>query len=202
MIMGAPLDTPPTLNVNTVFRAPDRHSAIQQVKFVPTSPHPLAKPLAPGENIIEWRFDHAWKCDGVWLRSSAFHLFKYSGKKATLRLTVDVICSVEHHKHCPTLGDNDCNARIAIVKPDGSKMTFYNSEHESGGALFLIHRRGNYKKKVSSLPVIEFEITEGAYALSLDFKSWIGNRTFFESYEGWNIDSLRFEFNGLYIAWI
>lgn len=58
------------------------------------------------------------------------------------------------------------NARLALVKPDNSKITFYNSEHEAGGPLFLIHRRGNYKARLESWPQFDFEPTEGEYGLS------------------------------------
>jgi hypothetical protein len=202
LLVGAPANTPPTLTKNSDFPPADRHSVINQKTFKPHNRHPLAGQPPAAANTIEWRFDHAWKCDGTWLRSSTFALFRYSGSKAKLRLTANVACSVEHHPGCPTWGDDDCNARLTLVEPDGGKKIFYNSESEGDGRLNLIHRRGNYKAKLDSWPTTEIELSPGVYALSLDFKSWVGNRTIFEEFKGWNLDSLRFELNGLYIEWV
>jgi hypothetical protein len=203
MLVGAPVGSPPTLTTNSVFAGWDKHSTCDQKLFVPYSPHPLVVRPPKGANMIEWSFAHAWKGDGNFLRSSAFHLFNYKGKApAKLRLTVNVYCAVEHKPHCPTWGDNDVNARIALVKPDNSKILFYNSELEGDGRLFLIHRRGNYKSNLDSWHQLDIDLTEGEYRLSLDFKNWVGSRTWFESYDGWNIDWLHFELNGVWLEWI
>jgi hypothetical protein len=203
MLVGAPVGSRPTLTTNSVFAGWDKHCACDQKLFVPYSPHPLVVRPPKGANMIEWTFAHAWKGDGNFLRSSAFHLFNYKGKApAKLRLTVNVYCSVEHKPRCPTWGDNDVNARIALVKPDNSKIPFYNSEHEGDGRLYLIHRRGNYKSNLDSWHQLDIDLTEGEYSLSLDFKNWIGSRTMFENYKGWNNDSLHFELNGVWLEWI
>lgn len=203
MLLGAPAGSPPTLTTNTVMAGWDSYCTCEQRAFVPHSPHPLVSRPPAGTNVIEWKFAHIWKGDGQFTRSSVFHLFKYTGKKSRkVRLTVNLVCAVEHLPRCPTWGDNDMNARVALVKPDNSKITFYNSEHEAGGPLFLIHRRGNYKARLESWPQFDFELTEGEYGLSLDFKTWVGSRTWFESFDGWNIDWLRFDLNGVWLEWL
>jgi hypothetical protein len=203
LLVGAPGNTPPTLTKNTDFPPANSHAVINQKTFKPHHPHPLAGRPPVAANTIEWRFDHAWKWEGTRLRSSTFSLFKYSGGKAKLRITANVSCSVEHLPKCPTWGDNDCNARLNLVEPGGGEKLFYNSENDGDGRLALIHRRGNYKAKLESWPTIEIELSPGSYALSLDFKSWVGYRTpVFEYYDGWNLDSLHFELNGLYVEWV
>lgn len=201
LLAGAPADAPSKLVTNTQFPDAGPHSVINQKPFVPSQSHPLVRPT-PGGNRIAWRFDHSWPADGTWLRSSAFHLFRYAGKKARMRLTANVVCQVEHHKGSPTWGDNDVNARVSLIKQSGPTNTFYNSEGEGGGVLFLIHRRGFYKRELESWPAAEFEVSDGTYLLSLEFKSWIGNRTIFESFNGWDFDSLQFDLNGTFVEWI
>jgi len=202
VLLGDPADAPSNMTENSKFRAADAHSVIKQPDFVPSPLHPLVRPQA-GKNHTEWSFAHTWKTEGTWLCTKSFHLFKYSGRPAKVRIHVNVVCEVEHHKGSPTWGDNDMNARMSIAKKNGPRgPLFYNSESEGGGVLFLIHKRGHYKRSLDSWVRYEFDVTEGEYSLALDLKSWVGDRTWFEKFDGWDIDSLKFDLNGLFIEWV
>jgi len=206
LLMGAPLHAPSTMTVNTKFPPADIHSVLTQYDFVPAPQHLLARPQV---NSVAWKFAHSSPAHGTWLRQTQFPLFKYAGKSAKLRLTVNVRCEVEHT--CSVLqgkfmqwGDNDMNARMTISKSDGGPShTFYNSEFEGGGNLFLIHQSPNYRHALESWCNFEFEVSTGEWMFTLDFKNWIGERiSGLSNFRGWKIDTLVFDLKGLYVDWV
>jgi hypothetical protein len=206
LLMGVPLNASSQLIVNTKFAPADEHSVLEQSEYVPGATHLLARPLS---NVIAWKFAHSSPASGTWLRQIQFYLFTYWGKAAKMRLTVNVRCEVEHtcsvsQGKFMEWGDNDMNARITISKHGGGPShTFYNSEFEGGGDLFLIHQRPNYKYALESWSTLEYEVSEGAWLFTLDFKNWIGKRiALLSSFKGWKIDTLVFDIKGLYVEWI
>ena len=159
--------------------------------------------------MIAWKFAHSSPANGTWLRKIQFPLFKYTGKSAKLRLTVNVRCEVEHtcsvsQGQFMQWGDNDMNARMTIGKADGGPShTFYNSEGEGGGNLFLIHQSPGYRHALESWCNFEFEVSTGEWMFTLDFKNWIGKRiSGLSNFRGWKIDTLVFDMKGIYIDWV
>jgi hypothetical protein len=206
LLLGVSHNVAPRVPANTLFPPPDAHSVLKQGDYFPGAVHPLARPET---TTLAWRFAHSAPAAGTWLRKVQHHLFTYAGKPAKMRLTVNVRCEVEHtcskkQGKFMEWGDNDMNARMTVSKSgSGPSHTFYNSEFEGGGALFLIHQPPNYKRSLDSWAGVEFEVSEGEWLFTFDFKNWIGERIRGLSYfDGWKIDTLIFEIKGFYVEWL
>lgn len=206
LLKGAPLEMPNTMISNTQFASAAPHGVVNQTEYIPPSAHLLAR---PPNTQVRWRFDHSSPLDGTWLRQMQFYFFTYAGATAKLRLTANVRCEVEHtcsvsQGKFMQWGDNDMNARVTVQQHGGGAVhTFYNSETEGGGNLFLIHQSPGYRYALESWCVFEFDVSDGAWLFSLDFKNWVGSRIpVLSDFKGWKLDTLIFDLKGVYLEWV
>lgn len=201
LLQGAPADAPTTLDSNSLFRTDDPHTVIRQPAFVAQSSHPLVRPTT---NVIEWEFDHAAKAHGTWHRTTAFHLFKYTGVEAPMRLQVNVFCETKNVTRMkPYHSDRreiDLNAKIVLIRRPSEGTQFYNSSEEQGRVLDLNNRPAGYGASVESWKTLDFTVKPGEYALHLDFLQWMG--TMHPNYKGWETDRLLFKLKGVFIEWL
>lgn len=206
LLKGAPLEMPNRMLSNTQFASAAPHGVVNQTEYIPPAAHLLAR--SPNSQI-RWRFDHSSPLDGTWLRQMQFYFFTYAGETAKLRLTVNVRCEVEHtcsvdQGQFMQWGDNDMNARVTVQKHGGNPShTFYNSETEGGGNLFLIHRSPGYAHALESWCVFDLDVSEGGWLFNLDFKNWVGSRiSGLSNFRGWKLDTLIFDLKGVYLEWV
>ena len=199
-LAAAPYGTPPTLDANTLFPTNNPHTGIKQTLFVPPPTHLFVK---PADNVIEWIFEHATKANGGWNRTTAFHLFKYTGAKRKLRLHINAVCEVQvdiPQKDLHKSREIDLKARVMLIHRPITGQKVYDSGEEKDGVLQLANRTNGYKATVESWAKLDFEVQPGEYSLNLDFITWIG--TLHTRYDGWQADRLRFNLKGVFLEWL
>jgi hypothetical protein len=199
ILTGAPASAPPTIDGNTLFPTGNPHTIIKQTTFVPNPTHPLVKPT---NNIFEWTFEHATKAHGGWNRTTAFHLFKYNGAEAKMRLHINALCEVKVavRQFRATIREIDLKTRVTLIHKPITGELVYDSGDEKGGVLRLANRSTGYVASVESWSQLDFEVNPGEYSLHVDFITWIGTKH--TAFKGWESDRLTYILKGVYVEWL